>query len=252
MPVALGHPPGEHGAEAAVVVADGDLDPHRPTRLQCRTGLPDQLVVEGLGQAVILSLAVVGRDPGSGRRQVEQPREVETLGLPVTHCPAHVDEIGAADHVAEAAEAEPRHQATDLFGHEEEVVDHMFRLAREALAQLRVLGGHTHGAGIEVALAHHDAAGHDQRGRRKAELVGPQQGADDHVAPGAQAAVHLHRDTPAQPVQHQGLVGLGQPDLPGRAGVLDGRVWWVSASPISHGEPACLMEVSGEAPVPPS
>ena len=29
-------------------------------------------------------------------------------------------------------------------------------------------------------------------------------------------------------------------------------VWWVSASPISHGEPACLIEVSGEAPVPPS
>ena len=29
-------------------------------------------------------------------------------------------------------------------------------------------------------------------------------------------------------------------------------VWCVSASPISHGLPACLMEVSGEAPVPPS
>ncbi len=30
------------------------------------------------------------------------------------------------------------------------------------------------------------------------------------------------------------------------------RVWWVSARPISQGEPACLIEVSGEAPVPPS
>ena len=29
-------------------------------------------------------------------------------------------------------------------------------------------------------------------------------------------------------------------------------VWCVSASPISQGEPACLMEVRGEAPVPPS
>ena len=28
--------------------------------------------------------------------------------------------------------------------------------------------------------------------------------------------------------------------------------WWVSASPSSQGMPACLMEVSGEAPVPPS
>ena len=30
------------------------------------------------------------------------------------------------------------------------------------------------------------------------------------------------------------------------------RVWWVSARPSSHGRPACLMEVCGEAPVPPS
>ena len=29
-------------------------------------------------------------------------------------------------------------------------------------------------------------------------------------------------------------------------------VWWVSARPISQGEPACLSEVRGDAPVPPS
>ncbi len=30
------------------------------------------------------------------------------------------------------------------------------------------------------------------------------------------------------------------------------RVCWVSANPSSHGAPACLIEVSGDAPVPPS
>ena len=40
------------------------------------------------------------------------------------------------------------------------------------------------------------------------------------------------RDAAAQPVEHQGLLGLGKADLPGL--------------------PACLIEVSGEAPVPPS
>jgi hypothetical protein len=30
------------------------------------------------------------------------------------------------------------------------------------------------------------------------------------------------------------------------------RVWWVSASPSSQGNPACLIEVWGDAPVPPS
>jgi hypothetical protein len=34
--------------------------------------------------------------------------------------------------------------------------------------------------------------------------------------------------------------------------LLSTSVWWVSARPSSHGSPACLSEVSGEAPVPPS
>ena len=54
----------------------------------------------------------------------------------------------------------------------------------------------------------------------------------DDVAARAQAAVHLHGDAAAQTV--------------------DTSVCCVSARPISHGEPACLIEVSGEAPVPPS
>ena len=43
-------------------------------------------------------------------------------------------------------------------------------------------------------------------------------------------------------------------DLDGDAAAQDvsTSVCWVSARPISQGEPACLIEVSGEAPVPPS
>ena len=33
---------------------------------------------------------------------------------------------------------------------------------------------------------------------------------------------------------------------------LRSKVCWVSASPSSHGPPACLIELSGDAPVPPS
>jgi hypothetical protein len=72
-----------------------------------------------------------------------------------------------------------------------------------------------------MALAHHDAAGRDQRRGGEAELVGAQQRADHDVAAGAQAAVDLHRDAAAQPVEHQRLVGFGQADFPGRAGMLD-------------------------------
>ena len=97
----------------------------------------------------------------------------------------------------------------------------MLGLAGEALAQHRVLRRDADRAGVEMALAHHDAAGGDQRRGREAELVGAEQRADHHVAAGADAAVDLHGDAAAQPVGDQRLVGLGEPDLPRRAGVLD-------------------------------
>jgi len=72
-----------------------------------------------------------------------------------------------------------------------------------------------------VALAHHDAAGRDQGCGGKAEFVGAQQRADHDVASGAEAAVDLDHDPAAQPLAHQGLVGFGEADFPGTAGVLD-------------------------------
>ena len=43
------------------------------------------------------------------------------------------------------------------------------------------------------------------------------------VAAGLELAVGLHDDAVAQAVQQQRLLGLGQPELPGRAGVLERR-----------------------------
>ena len=97
----------------------------------------------------------------------------------------------------------------------------MLGLADEALAQHRVLRRDADRAGVEVALAHHDAAGRDQRRGGEAEFVGAEQRADDDIAAGAQAAVDLHGDARAQAVQHQRLMRFGEPDLPRAAGVLD-------------------------------
>ncbi len=71
-----------------------------------------------------------------------------------------------------------------------------------------------------MALAHHDAASRNQRSGRETELVSPEQRADDHVAPGAQAAIDLKRHAGAKPVQHQRLVGFGKADFPRGTGVL--------------------------------
>ena len=56
---------------------------------------------------------------------------------------------------------------------------------------------------------------------REAELLGAEQRRDDDVAAGLELAVDLHDDAVAQPVEQQRLLGLGQAELPGRAGVLE-------------------------------
>ena len=71
-----------------------------------------------------------------------------------------------------------------------------------------------------MTLAHHDAAGRDQRRGREAEFVGAEKRADDDVAPvrmPPSTCTAMRRAA----VGDQRLVGLGQADLPGRAGVLD-------------------------------
>ena len=88
---------------------------------------------------------------------------------------------------------------------------------REVLAQLRVLGGDADGTGVEVADAHHDATRDDERRRREAELLGTQKGGDDHVPAGLDLAVDLDDYPVAEPVFEQGLLGLGQPQLPRRS-----------------------------------
>ena len=147
-------------------------------------------------------------------RLVEHLREVEALGLPVLDGAVLIQHFRLPDHLVERAEAERGHQLAHLLGDEEEVVDHVLGLALELGAQHRVLRGDADRAGVQVALAHHDAAGRDQRRGREAELVGAEQRADDNVAPRSHAAVDLHGDAPAQAVQHERLVRLGEADLP--------------------------------------
>ena len=94
-------------------------------------------------------------------------------------------------------------------------------LPENFLPQLGVLGGDADRAGVQVADPHHDAAADHQRRGREAELLGPEQRADDHVAAGLQLAVDLDHDPVPQAVEQQGLLGLGQAELPGPAGVLE-------------------------------
>ena len=134
----------------------------------------------------------------------------------------HVDLLDAAHHLVDGLEAQLGHVLAHLLGDEEEVVDDVLGRAAEARAQHRVLRGDADRAGVQVALAHHDAAHGDERHGGKAELFRAEQRGNHDVAAGLQLAVGLHADAAAQIVQEQDLLRLGQAQLPGQAGVLDG------------------------------
>ena len=132
-----------------------------------------------------------------------------------------VEQVAAADDLVERAVAELGEVLAHLLRDELEEVHDELGLAREPLAQLGVLRGDADGAGVEVADAHHDAALHDERRRGEAELLGAEQRADDDVAPGLQLPVDLHDHAVAHAVEHERLLGLGEAELPRRAGVLE-------------------------------
>ena len=96
----------------------------------------------------------------------------------------HVEEIRAAYEVVEPAHPEPGHDLAHFLGNEEEIIDDVLRLPGEFLAQFRILGRDADRAGIEMALAHHDAAGGDQRRSGKPELVRAQHRSNHDIAAG--------------------------------------------------------------------
>lgn len=138
----------------------------------------------------------------------------------------------------------------DFLGDELEEVDDVLGLAGEPVAQDGVLGGDADRAGVQVADAHHDAAGHDERRGRETELLGAQQCGDDDVAAGLQLAVGLYDDAVAQAVEQQGLLGLGEAELPGAARVLQGGERGGARSAVVAGDQddvrVCLGDTGGD------
>ena len=168
-----------------------------------------------LRQPIELVAAVLaGVDLGQERVEVE----IVEVGVAAADL---AQEIGAADRLLQRAQAQRGQHLAHLLGDEAHQVDDLLGRAGEALAQVGALGADADRAGVGVALADQDAAHGDQRQGADAVLLGAEQGGDDHVAAGLDAAVGAQGDAVAQPVQGQDLVDLGQAHLPGRAGILD-------------------------------
>ncbi|SKZ72348.1 Uncharacterised protein [Mycobacteroides abscessus subsp. abscessus] len=155
-----------------------------------------------------------------------------------------------AHSLLQGAEPEASEQFAYLFGDEHEEVLDELRLAGETLTQQRILGGDADGAGVEMADAHHDATRDDERRRREAEFLGSEQCTDDHVASGLELAVDLHRDAVAKSVEQQGLLRLGETDLPGGTRMLQGCQRRCTGTAVVAGDQhdvgVCLRHTRGD------
>ena len=96
-------------------------------------------------------------------------------------------------------------QEPNLFSEHEEKVDDVFRLSGEFLSEFRILSGDSDGAGVEVALAHHGAAHHDERHGGKADLVRAEHGGDRDVVSRPHLSVGLKDNSGAEVVHGQHL-----------------------------------------------
>ena len=126
--------------------------------------------------------------------------EIETFRLPVADRFRFIEQVNATNQFVKSTDAELRHDLTRFFGDEEEIVHHVFRLTRELLTQFRILRRHANWAGIQMALAHHDAAFNHQWRRRKTDFIGTQHGGDDDVTTGLHLTISLHTNTATQTV----------------------------------------------------
>ena len=131
-----------------------------------------------------------------------------------------LQKVGASDGLVERAEPESGEELARFLRKEAEEVDDVDGATGEELAPLGALGGNADRAGVAVAAAVLDAAEGDQERRAEPEFLGAEKGADHDVASGLELSVDLDLHAPAQSVLDEGLLGLGESELPREAGML--------------------------------
>lgn len=143
---------GESSTKSTVSVNNIALDAARQTLLKSELGLRDELVVETNVELVVLLADVVGSDArAQGVGRSKDQRQVDVLGLCVPQILADLEHLSVADHLVDSPVTKLGHDGTQLVGDVVEEVDDVLRSTLELLAELRILGGDTNGAGVQVA-----------------------------------------------------------------------------------------------------
>ena len=222
-PNALDDLVGQHAAHDAVDVDDRQFGADFLATGQGGFRQADEFIVERRFETVVLLVDRVHAQAVLrllGRRQ--DFGQIQASRLPMAHRPVHIQRIHAPDHVVDRPESQVRHDRSQFFGDHEQVVHHVLRRAGELGPEHRVLGRDPHGTGVEMALAHHDAAERDKRRRREAELLRSEERGNGDVPARLELPVGLQHDAGPEVVHHEGLMRFRNAEFPRHAGVLDG------------------------------
>ena len=122
----------------------------------------------------------------------------------------YFDELRVSDNLLQALYTDFSKIFAHLLSQEGKVVHHVFCATFEVLAQLRVLGCHTHRTGVRIAFAHHHTSQDDERQCTKRELVSTEHSHDHHILGSLQLSVGLQAHLVAQTVHHQCLLRLSK------------------------------------------
>src|ERR1700691_6121767 len=134
---------------------------------------------------------------------------------------ARLQHIRCADDLAQRARAELAEAFANFGGDAAKIGHSHFRFAGETRAIFFVLGGDARQAGVQVALAGHDAADGEKRGGAEAELIGAEESGDDDVAAEFEAAVGAQAYAAAKAGEQKRFVRFAQANFPGQAGIFD-------------------------------
>ena len=149
--------------------------------------------------------------------------------------------IRSSHQFVNAAYAQLRHIFPQFFR------DETHEVSAEPLAQLRVLGCHAHGAGVQVADTHHDTAHGDERSRGKAEFFRTQNCGNRHIPAAHQLTVGFNAHPLAQAILDKCLMGFREPQLPGKSRIMDGALGSGSCSSVIAGNQDDLCAGFGNA-----
>ena len=214
---------GDLRANGAIRVVDLVFEADRLRVVDRLVGVLQDDLVERLVIGTVVALA--GGVAHGGRVVLhdidEQAREIDGVRLRMVGHVALLEALHVADHFVDRAEAEAGHDFANFLGDAIEEIHDVLGLALELAAQAVVERGDADRAGVQVALAHIDAAHRDHRGGAEIVFLGAEERRVNDVLAGLHAAIGAERDAVAQAVEHEHLVRLGDAKLPRTASILD-------------------------------